>query len=453
MKRLERDRAFYSNDKISLELQDPELLLTANSFNQYGKNDGAMWQGKGLNGRLQAGISFRSKFVDITFYPQIWFAQNLEYEILPGINPSPYSSFFGNIDLAQRMGDEPLFEFDFGQTDIRFNFWKFTFGFSTEEIWLGPGRINGLILSNNSAGLPHFDLGFKKIDTKIGSVEGRFLWGLLRESDYFNDDSSDDLRLFSSASIAWNFVWIPGFNIGLNWSAQTPGGNFEARDFFVIPLTFLRQAESNETNDNDQKYSITLDWKFPDSGFEFYGEFAFEDFNGGGTHTPDHTLFYTLGGFYVVPFSQQRGFIVNFEHTNMGVSDSQELIWDTQATPDYYTHHRVVHGYGNLGQVLGASIGPGSDSQFGSLTYYDFWGSAELFVMRHNKDKTYIYNDVNNDTGMINVELSFGLNGLIFLGPFDLNAGFVVVSEISNLYIEGNDEWNFHGELGLRYRY
>lgn len=453
MDRMGKDRIFFSTDKFSLAILDPEILFTANTLHQYGMNDGAMWQGKGLNGRVQAGVSFNSKYLDIAFYPHVWFSQNLEYEIMPSVTLSPYSYFMGNIDLVQRMGDSAIFQFEFGQTDIRFNYWKFTFGFSTEEIWLGPSRVNGLILSNNSAGLPHFDIGFRKIDTKIGSFEGRFLWGLLRESEYFNDDPEDDLRLFSLATAAFNIKWLPGLNFGLNWSAQTPGGDFEARDFFIIPITFVISNEDNDYNDNDQKVSVSFDWKFPTAGFEFYGEFGWEDFNSSFFKIPEHTLFYTIGGFYIIPVNGNRGLVFNFEHTDLGVSDSQEIIWNSHIVPNYYTHHRVTQGYGNIGQVIGAAIGPGSDSQFASLKYYDTWGALELFVFRHNKNKTYIYNDVTNSPRDLNVELSVGLKNLIFIGPFDLNSSLVFTLEKGAMYTKGNDQINIHGELGLRYKY
>ncbi|MDA3811885.1 MAG: hypothetical protein PF518_16315 [Spirochaetaceae bacterium] len=453
MSRMGNNRNIYSTEKMSIAFLDPEILFTANSLHQYGMNDGAMWQGKGLNGRLQAGISFKSKYVDITFYPQIWFAQNLEYEIMPTTKWSDFGYFMGNIDLVQRMGDSAIFQFDFGQTDLRFNFKKFTFGFSTEEIWLGPSRTNGLILSNNSAGLPHFDIGFRKIDTKIGSFEGRFVWGLLRESDYFNDDPEDDLRLFSLATAAFNIKWLPGLNVGFNWSAQTPGGDFEARDFFILPITLFISNSDNNYNDNDQKVSITFDWKFPKVGFEIYGELGWEDFNSSFLQIPDHTLFYTLGGFYVIPINEKRGLILNFEHTDLGVSDTQEIIFDTHSVSNYYTHHIVTQGYGNIGQVLGAGIGPGSDSQFASIKYYDSWGSVELFAFRHNKNKTYIYNDVTNSQWDLNVEFSVGLNNLFFIGPFDINTSIVVTGEMAAMYTQGNDQFNFHGELGFRYKY
>ncbi len=452
-KRMELDQTIYKNDWMSLKLLDPELFLSFNSTHQWGLNDGAMWQGKGLNGMVQAGISWKSKFVSITFYPKIWFAQNLFYDIL-----SPASYSFGsidvNIDYPQRMGDEPLFNFDFGQTDIRFTAGGFTFGFSTEEIWLGPGKKNALIISNNSGGFPHFDIGFTRLDTIIGSFEGRYLWGILKESDFFTSTSDDDWRLFSNISLAYSPFFIPGLTIGVNWSAMTPGGNFEVADFFVIPLTILGVQESNFTNDNDQKASVSVEWTFPEVGFQFYGELAWEDFNSSPLQIPEHCMFYTFGGSQAIQINNERGFLLNIEFSNLGVSDSQRLIWSSQTVANYYTHGRVIHGHTNNGQILGAAIGPGSDSQFFSLKYYDFWGSAELFFLRHNKNKTYIYNDVvTYDHHNLNVDLNFGLKSLIFIGPIDLFCEFVLTYELSHNYIAYNDIFNFYGKLGVRYRH
>jgi len=188
--------------------------------------------------------------------------------------------------------------------------------------------------------------------------------------------------------------------------------------------------------------------------FLFHHKSAAEDFSSTYVQIPEHTVFYTVGGAQTFEINRQRGFLLRLELSNLEVSRSQNLIRDSDIVANYYYHHKVIHGYTNNGQILGAGIGPGSDSQFFSITYYDTWGSVEMYLFRQNKDKTFVYNDTSTySQNNLNAEICFGLKGLIFLGPIDLSTEIVFINERSNLYIEDNDFIQFHGELGLRYRY
>ena len=58
-----------------------ELLLTVNSERPWGFNDGALWAGKGLSGRLDLGARFRHGPLTVTLDPTIWFAQNSGFRV------------------------------------------------------------------------------------------------------------------------------------------------------------------------------------------------------------------------------------------------------------------------------------------------------------------------------------------------------------------------------------
>ena len=54
--------------------------------------------------------------------------------------------------------------------------------------------------------------------------------------------------------------------------------------------------------------------------------------------------------------------------------------------PTFYVHTAAVEGYTNLGQLLGAAIGPGSNSQFLGLDRYTSRGRWGVFFERVRYD-------------------------------------------------------------------
>jgi hypothetical protein len=55
----------------------PELFTSYNTAAPYGQNDGALWQGKGLNVSATGGIRFEGWGVEATFKPQLDWSQNV----------------------------------------------------------------------------------------------------------------------------------------------------------------------------------------------------------------------------------------------------------------------------------------------------------------------------------------------------------------------------------------
>ena len=460
-KRFELDKVIFKNNWMNLKIEDPEFFFTYNSAQPDGFNDGAMWQGKGFNGRFRAGFSFNSEYFSILYYPEIWFSQNLPFSyLIPGVYQpdSDFGYFQSNLDYPQRMGDLPFLKYSWGQTDIRFNYKAFTLGISTENIWLGPAEQNALILSNNSDGFPHLDIGFNKTDTVLGELEARLWWGILSESEYYNSDSSDDYRLYSGLVAAYSPVFIPGLTLGATWVVNSPGGEFGASYFFPRTLLLLGLAEYVGNDDLDQKISLTGEWTFPSVGFSAYFEWAREDFSPNAYYivlAPEHSSFFTIGFKKSLPINEFRGFMLNGEVSELLQSRDYEI--DLGSGGSYYTHHVVVHGYTNDGQILGAAVGPGSDTQYMGITYYDKWGSVTFYFRRISWDEMYLYKDPQSgdirDRDRLNVEMDFALSSNIFLGNFNLFGEFCVSPILNDMYIKDNHLFNIHLELGLQYRF
>jgi len=445
-------------ENSKLVFTDPELYLSANSAWAQGYNDGAIWQGKGLNGSLKAGISFESPLWQLTFDPELWFAQNLDFEIVdPSASQSdPYGYWKDELDYPQRPGSSALAKFSFGQTDLRFRYGIFTAGVSTENIVLGPAQFNPVILSANADGFPHFDIGITKWDTKIGSFEGRYLFGFLKESENYNTNPDDDWRLMTGLTGAYAPSFIPGLTIGLNWTITTPGGDFDVQNWFLTFLSMTPWHEGNTSNDDDQRLSIHFDWAFPEVGFEIYGEYGREDYPPGQYDFTaiEHTGFWVLGIKQAIPINEQRGFLISAEMASLAVSRTQNLIWSTDDIRNYYTHHMVVHGYTNNGQILGAGMGPGSDAQVININYYDNWGKANLIFQRRSIDKMYVYSDpAVNDLYNLNVEFLFGGGALFFAGKWDIEASLAATYKWNHDFIPHNLKWNVFASIETRYKY
>ena len=156
------------NNSVNLKIYGPEWFNSFNTTAPYGQNDGALWQGKGYNTSLTLGARFEALGFEITLKPQVCFSQNLEFEYLPGKYDSEYSYFYtegGNIDFVQRYGDKSFWNFDFGDTEIRWTLHNFTIGFGNQSPWLGSSYLNPMLGSNNAPTYPKFDIGLRK--TKI----------------------------------------------------------------------------------------------------------------------------------------------------------------------------------------------------------------------------------------------------------------------------------------------
>ena len=78
-----------------------------------------------------------------------------------------------------------------GQSSIKLNFNKLSFGISNENIWWGPSIRNSIMMSNHARGFRHFTFNtIRPIKTKIGNFEWQFVTGRLEKSG-FNPPNTD----------------------------------------------------------------------------------------------------------------------------------------------------------------------------------------------------------------------------------------------------------------------
>ena len=378
---------------VKLKLYGPEWFNSYNTKAPYGQNDGALWQGKGYNTSLTAGARLEAFGFEATFKPQVSWSQNREFDYMPGVYGSEYSYFWkGNIDLVQRYGDSSFWTFDWGDTEIRYSWNNFTVGFGFQSPWLGPAWLNPMLGSNNAGTYPKFDIGLRKTeiympytDWYLGEIEGRAWLGYLTESDYFDNDSTNDHRQLTGFAVAYSPSILPELTLSINKISLARWDEKSAK--YLNPL-----YDSNEVE--DQKVSFGADLLFPTVGFEVYGELGIDDYNGRGFADPFHTMIYTVGTIKELTFikkvtkSKLESELI-FEWSNFGMSQDFQLEWKYMG---YYSHSLISQGYTQNGQIIGAGSGYFGNSQYIALRTHFSKGSVTLFLHYNRPDTNYIDN-------------------------------------------------------------
>jgi hypothetical protein len=436
------------NASDGLRLYGPEFFSSYNSAVPYGGNDGALWQGAGFNTSLTGGLRYAVHGFELTIKPQFVFSGNADYPLVPSYNDyAGYSSpiydgkadtygYFGIgfVDVPQRFGTDPLFDWSWGDSEIRYTWKTLTAGFGTQAVWLGPARFNPLILSNNAAPFPKFDIGLRRqpvvaLGRYIGDVEARAYWGRTTESEYFDNDSANDHNLFSGLSVGYSPAFIPGLTLGVNRIILTKWDDTDLAGIFSLILPLKDDADISYPG--DQRASLTASYTLPEVGLELYLEWARNDFSPTIDHVfryPFHTQAYTVGLEKIFDLEsdvrQGRFFL---EITNLESSRDYEFIGTATS---FYNHGLITQGHTNEGQWLGAGMGTGGNSQMIGYSWLFSEGDVTFFMQRLNPDNDYIWylngGDASSVEKRIRVDLSLGLNTNYELSEdVQFKAGFV----------------------------
>jgi hypothetical protein len=426
----------------------PELFISINTAAPYGQNDGALWQGKGINTSLTSGIRLEGYGLELTFRPQLVFSQNLKFDIMKSSYDSEFGYFWGyahntGADAPQRFGDKAFFAYDWGDSEIRYTWKTLTIGFGTQSIWLGSGRINSILHSNNAPSYPKFDLGIRrqaiyipKTGWYVGDVEFRLWTGYLSESDYFDNDDSNNHNMFHGLSFAYAPSFIPGLTLFANRICLVP---WEWKNLeFIFP--------KNDNTIEDQKASFGFSWIFPRVGFEVYGEIGIDDYTVGSNwkiiRHPFHTTIYNGGlkKFFSIARAIQGELL--FEFNWMEMTQDFQFQWPYS----FYFHHLITQGYTNKGQWIGAGSGWGGNSQHLEFRLYYAKGFSGLFIQRSNPDNNYLYSQAVEDVannGDLSIKLyrtfkasfAVGISSSYFITKnFNITGGLVYNPVVNPLY-------------------
>jgi hypothetical protein len=341
------------------------------------------------------------------FKPQIAFSQNAAFDYI-----QPHSAYAGftdkaaiygyygvsSIDAPQRFGDEPLFTYDWGDSEIRYMWKNLTVGFGTQAIWLGPAQLNPIIHSNNASSYPKLDIGLRKqsitlpwLNWYIGDIETRAWWGYLSESDYFDNNSANDHNLLTGFSIAYGFPGVlKGLTVGINRTMLSKWDDMNYESIFTLLWPFMENSAGHDRN--DQRASIIVDYLLPTTGINIYIEWARNDFSPNLEYIiryPFHTAGYTIGLKKSLRFTDSLAGEILLEITQLECSQDYDRLIPWYST--FYAHHIITQGYTNQGQWLGAGIGTGGNSQYLGFKLYYPRGYGQIFVQRRNPDLDYTW--------------------------------------------------------------
>jgi hypothetical protein len=388
----------------------PQFLFVTNSSIPFSQNNGALWAGKGLSTRTLTGFRLERDRLRIIFAPEIIASANSNWPLFqdyyhPAV-PAGYSPFYFpyyvgqfTIDQPMRFGDKAIHRIDLGQTSVVTSLKSVDLGFSNENEWWGPGIRNAIVLSNNAPGFPHlFIRTAHPLATRLGDVEMRWLVGGLRESSYFDTISTNNSRSLSSIAATLQTRWDPNLSIGLArsvYGTATGGGQFLTRWFDVFARTHRDVPDTTQTQ-RDQIFSLFGRWVFPADGVEIYGEWArtqlrpsLRDF----LIAPNHTQGYTVGLQWRGANWHEGSFRIQTEITEL----EQSATFRDGPIGSWYTSTRVIQGYTNRGEILGASIGPGASSQWVAFDYLKPGWRLGAFLGRIRWNQ-----DVHNHAGLPN---------------------------------------------------
>ena len=472
---------------IKVRVYGPELFTSWNSKVPFGQNDGVLWQGRGFNTSISAGTRIEAYGFSATIRPQYAYSQNKYFAIMPSSISNEYGYYWGTCDAPQRFGSSAFTDFDWGDTDIRWSWKNFTVGFGTQAIWLGPAFLNPILLSNNAPTFPKFDIGLTKTSLYVphfkwyvGDIETRLVIGKTTESDYFDDDSSNDHNQFNLFSFAYSPSFLPGLTIALNKICINKWGDkFWQYAYPGFSGNTIASGEEGE----DGKASITADWLFTKVGFDIYAELGVDDFLSKGlkfyeyARYPWHTVTYTVGFKKSLDITQKFGGLkglLQFEWNNTEQSQDYQM-WPN-STASFGFHHQITQGFTNRGQWLGSGIGYGGNSQYLSFSILSRHGYEKLIIGRNNIDSNYIWSKCNSDAAGTTTYMAYryfvafkanfycGFENLYFVTK-NLSVKFQFLYDMlinphydpgdsgGGVYRDYNYLNNYHTELTLKYNF
>ena len=465
-------------------------FVIKNTFNSRlpnGQNNDAAWYGRGYNTEFRGGFFVTSKFLTINFYPHLIYQENRDF-----LHPRFISRRSGEVrylaegignelDAPFRFGPDPFSTFDLGASSIRFHFREFETGISSEPLWWGGAVQYPLVMSNNAPGIHHAFIGTRE-KVKIpylGYFQFRWILGYPEESGYYRGTGSGQTRFTNAANFAFSPPFLKHLTIGLTrvyHLYETDGFDIANALVMFDPVRRSslvgRQGPDGTRQRRNQTASFYAHLHLPEANAEIYGEFYRED------HSydfrdyfiqPHHNSAYAFG-FQKISYIPWFDIVkTNLEFTNLTSTQLNQVRPQTY----FYTHSRIRQGHTNRGQILGAAIGPGSNSQYigmdGYKDSYKVGFSAQRIVVNDNfhfeEGSASVAPSPNfGDYFRHRVDLNFGLNFLYGPGPFYLQSRLVWTKAfnygrfdygnfrgINVTNYEHNDRTNVQFQIGITY--
>lgn len=459
------------------------ILNQFNSQRPEGINDGSMIPSRGTQIRASAGFYFNFGPLSIKIKPEFVYAQNKFFEGFPSSFTSkagityPSSPYNNIIDLPEKFGNEQYSKAYWGQSSIGLTLGAISLRLSNENLWWGPGYRNSLLMSNSSPGFFHLTLNsVRPIITPIGSFEGQIIAGKLEDSGYTNG-FTDDWRYINAIVFSYNPKWIKGLFVGFSRSfiVYHEDMGTSLSDYLPIFIPLSKQASGTNTevdkNKRNQLISVFMRWLFVESNSELYIEYGREDHS------------WNLRDFILEP-SHSRAFIIGFrklfilnklnktnlqliiEASNLASNNTTINRQGGEIYAGWYQHNlQIIHGYTNVGQLVGAGIGPGSKLQTLHLSWNQGLRQIGVRLERYVHNNDFWYNhikDIRSNWVDISTTLfaNWDYKNFLLFGKMKFVKSYnyqwlyePIYEDVPEFWAPTKNTFNFHTQLGIIYRF
>jgi hypothetical protein len=373
-----------------------------NSHHPYNRNNGSMVPNRGYQHILSTGIYAEIGPLSIQLKPEYLYSQNKDFE---GFGEGPNGHYpviwaeryklWNKIDMPERFGEESINKKLIGQSSIRLNYKGLSIGVSNENIWWGPSIRNSIMMSNHARGFKHITFNTSKpLETKIGNFEWQIISGRLESSGFLPPNSNfqyagtniyvpkenqlsnkNDWRYINGYSFTYSPKWISGLSLGFIRWVQMYAALVEGKYWWMdgSPTWFPAFGNLFRKNDKYENYEaqtnqaagVFLRWLWKDSNAEIYVDYHHNDSKQNIRDLlldSDHSRAVTIGLQKIFKINNDN-FLFSWEWTQMEQTASRLI----RNAGSWYEHPYTVDGFTNYGEVLGAGIGPGSNSHYFAL--------------------------------------------------------------------------------------
>ena len=381
-------------------------------------------------------------------------------------------------DLPEKYGTEAINQLDWGQSQLALSYEAFTLALSNQNIWWGPGKNNALILSNNASGFKHITFkSSRPVNIFIGHLEWELIGGILDNSIYsppfptvryssnpFFRSKNPDARYMNGISISYQPKWVPGLFLGINRAVQMYRQTAIDYKAYLPVFGELFRGGGDDVG-TDGQISITTRYMMPAARAELYFEYGRNDAAGSIRDfalIPQHSRAYVFGITKIVETQKEHKFIsMEFEMIQM----EQTIDRLVRGAGSWYVHGQVHQGFTQMGEVLGAGVGPsGNQQDFKILLINQETQLKYGFSLRrvvHNNDFLYVAFGDLDERKRYWTDLSMGLEAggfykrFIFEGQltyiYSLNYQWELLNELNGSLTQGNNQSNVF--LGIKTAY
>ncbi len=438
---IDYDPMLFKTGSLIIKKLPIQLGQKLNTHHPYGGNDGALSYSKGYQFQVSGGIFAQWKNFKLQLRPE--YAQTASQKYETGawgqVNPAYKKLFLGNSSLRVDLG-------------------KVSFGASTQNLWWGPGIYNSILMSNNAQGFFHYSLNSNRpIKNFLGTFQFQVITATLTQDSIQgfennglrrrNINKSD--RFLSSLALDYQPSFLKNISFGINRSLQSYKDrlptDFVQKNIPVLSAFFGSTDAARDTFPQDQTVSIYTKWMFPKSHAELYYQFAYNDAKANWRDfwlDMSHSTAYILGFKKLFILKNERYLDLGMEVIKLGQTPS----YLHRNAGNFYEHSQITEGYTNQNQIIGAGSGFGNNMQTMQLSMNKGWNKFG-FIFHHIQQNPMALVSGVNDLGLRKIkwdDYSYGIQSRFKYKNILFNANIEWVNSNNYLWIGGNKTNNLY---------